>query len=183
MNILATFLIVLFTISLNNYQPIPVEFLETSETEELDSKNKFTINHEDYTLQFKLDNSDDQNPFLIIGIKLHNGSHYISPFATREFKGKFFMDLGSYKDIDFEGAIVETPSSVEEYDPHPFTNGTVNWVRVNTTYKQELKLKSNEDFQVFGRVRFTIEPRCTLEEIPFAISYENGTVIFIDPKC
>jgi len=143
----------------------------------------FTINDEAYTLHFDIENTGNQKPALVIAIELHNDSHFISPYAKRDFKGKFNFDLGSYTHLDFEGDIIETPRSIEEFDPHPFTNGLVNWVRVNTTYKQPLEIKSEEDFKVFGRVRFTIEPRCTLEEIPFAISYTDGVMKVYSPKC
>jgi len=145
--------------------------------------NVKTITDELYTLQFKIEKTENNKHNLVIDIKLHNGSHFISPNATRDFKGKFYMDLGSYKDLSFNGNIIEIPRSVEENDSHPFTNGLVNWVRVNTTYTQPLNIQSEDDFEVFGRIRFTIEPRCTLEEIPFAISYKNGVMILIDPKC
>lgn len=183
MNILSTFVVLLFTISLNSRQALFVETSKTINIEKPDVKKKFTVNHQDYTLYFELENTDNQNPSLIIGVVLHEGSHYISPYATRDFKGKFFMDLGNTENLEFKGAVIETPRSMEEYDSHPFVNGTVNWVRVNTTYKQPLLVKSQDDFQVYGSVRFTIEPRCTLEEIPFAISYENGVMVFIDSKC
>ncbi len=119
----------------------------------------------------------------MVAIELRNGSHYIYLNTKRDFKGKFYMDLGSYTHLDFDGAIIESSLSIEEYGPHSFTNGLVNWVSVNTTYKQSLHLKTKESFIVYGRLRFTIEPRCTLEEIPFAISYQDGVMKFINPKC
>ncbi len=143
----------------------------------------FTIKDKDYTLRFDIEKTKDQQPILVIAFELHNGAHYISPNAQRDFTGKFYMDLGSYTHLDFEGDIIETPRSIEEFDPHPFAGGLVNWVRVNTTYKQPLLVKSQDDYKVFGRLRFTIEPRCTLEEIPFAIFYQNGVMELISPKC
>ena len=136
-----------------------------------------------YTLQFKIDTTENNTPNLVVDIKLHNNSYFVSPNANGDFKGKFYMDLGSYTHLNFKGDMIETPRSVEEIDFHPFVNGAVNWVRVNTTYKQPLNMKLKEDFVVFGRVRFTIEPRCTLEEIPFGISYKNGVLTLIESKC
>ncbi|MFD2823542.1 hypothetical protein ACFS5M_07670 [Lacinutrix iliipiscaria] len=136
-----------------------------------------------YKLMFDVQKRKDDAYDLIVNIELNDGAHFVSPHAKQDFKGKFYMDLGSYTHLDFDGDILETPPSVEEFDSHPFVNGLVNWVRVNTTYRQTLKIKSDEDFKVFGRVRFTIEPRCTLEEIPFGISYENGILTFFEPKC
>lgn len=178
-----TLAVLLLCISFSKSQQQPETTQETVKNEKPEIMNGFTINDKDYTLHFKIENTDNQKPSLMIAIELHNDSHYISPNAKRDFKGKFYMDLGSYTHLDFKGDIIETPLSIEEYDSHPFTNGLVNWVRINTTYKQPLEIKSEEDFVVFGRLRFTIEPRCTLEEIPFAISYQDGQMIFIDPKC
>ena len=135
-----------------------------------------------YDLQIKIETTGNKHN-LVFDIKLHKGSQFISPHAKRDFTGKFFMDLGDYTNLKFEGKIIETPMSVEEFDSHPFVFGTVNWVRVNTTYKQPLKLYSQRDFEVFGRVRFTIEPRCSLEEIPFSISYKDGKMKLQKAKC
>ncbi len=184
MNILTTSLVLLLSITFStSEQQTKTILLETVKIEKPESFNEFTVNDQDYTLHFEIENTDNQNPTLVIAKELHNESYYISPKAKRDFKGKFYMDLGSYTHLDFDGAIIETPLSIEEYDPHPFTNGLVNWVSVNTTYKQPLHLKIKENFIVYGRLRFTIEPRCTLEEIPFAISYQDGVMKFIDPKC
>ncbi|NOR28462.1 MAG: hypothetical protein GQ540_08040 [Lutibacter sp.] len=137
-----------------------------------------------YDIKIEIETTENSTNYLVISLELKNGSYFISPNSKRAFKGKFYMDLGSYEDIDFEGKLLETPLSVEEVDLHPFVNGTVNWVRVNTTYKQALRIKSKDDFEVFGRIQFTIEPRCTLEEIPFAISVQNGVMKIIEnPKC
>lgn len=156
---------------------------ENNKPSKIKGINDFTtVYDKDYTLHFEIKNAKS-NPQLVISIKLHNNSYFVSPYAKRDFKGKFYMDLGSYKHLNFKDDIIETPRSVEEFDSHTFVNGVVNWVRVNTTYKQSLHIKSQEDFVVFGRVRFTIEPRCTLEEIPFGLSYQNGVITLIDPKC
>jgi len=136
-----------------------------------------------YNINIEIETTENNTSYLVISLKLYNGSYFVSPNSKREFKGKFYMDLGSYTDLDFEGDILETPRSIEELDLHPFVNGTVNWVRVNTTYKQALHIKAKDNFEVFGKIQFTIEPRCTLEEIPFAISYQDGILKIIYPKC
>ncbi len=151
-----------------------------------DSSEKATsiIAAEPYKIDIQINEAGKNEYQLIIKMELHNGAHFVSPNAKRDFTGKFFMNLGSYEHFTFDGILVEAPRSVEEVDPHPFVGGPVNWVRENTTYTQSLKLLSNHDFEVFGKIRFTIEPRCTLEEIPFAISYKNGVAKIINnPKC
>ena len=183
MNKLITFAVVLLAITFGISQSQSKATLETLNVEKPVSFDDYTVNHEDYTVHFSLEKIKGKKHTLIIEMGLQNDSYYISPNAKRDFKGKFYMDLGSYTHLVFDGDIIETPLSIEEYDPHPFTNGLVNWVRVNTTYKQPLQIKSQEDFVVFGRLQFTIEPRCTFEEIPFAISYQDRVMKFIEPKC
>jgi len=147
------------------------------------SNEVINITDEFYNLQIEIETTEYNKFNLMVSIELKNGGYYVSPNAKRDFTGKFNIDLGSYDNLDFDGNIIETPLSIEEYDQHPFVNGLVNWVRENTTYKQPLQIKSVRDFEVFGRIRFTIEPRCSLEEIPFAISYQNGIMKLFSPKC
>ena len=185
MNKLTAFAVLLLVITFSINRQQSKSTLKTTEIVQPEISNGFTVNDKEYTLDFKIDNTNIQKPILVIAIKLHNESKYISPFAKREFTGKFYMDLGSYTNLDFEGEIIETPRSIEEHDPHSnVKNATVNWVRKNTTYKQTLNIKSKKDFEVFGRLQFVIEPRCTLEEIPFAITFKNGEIKRIfSPKC
>lgn len=138
-----------------------------------------TINNDAYTLHLALDTAETDSPILVISITLHKGSYYISPNSKGENSGKFFMDLGTTTAIEFKGALLEYPLSKEVFE----NKQRVNWVKENTTYKQALQVKSLQDFEVFGRIKFTIEPRCTLEEIPFGISYKNGKYTITNPKC
>jgi hypothetical protein len=146
------------------------------------AESELTITDNLYDLQFNIEKSENKN-YLVISIQLKNDSFFVSPNAKQDFTGKFTLDLGSYKDINLNGKLIETPPSVEEYDPHPFVNGLVNWVHANTIYKQELNILNKDDFEVFGRVQFTIEPRCTLEQIPFSIVYKDGKLTLVEPKC
>ena len=139
------------------------------------------ISDELYDLQFKIEKTADNKHSLVIAIKLHNGASFISPFETKEFLGKFYMDLGSFKDLSFDENIIETPQAVAEYDG--FENAPVIWVKENTTYKQSLNILSENDFEVLGRLKFTIEPRCSLEEIPFGILYKDGKMTIFSAKC
>lgn len=182
MNTFKTLFLILVSISLTSYSQQSNEIVATLNIENSLKADFPRPNEAPYNIMFNIETTDN-NSFLVISMELNNDSFFVSPNAKRDFKGKFYMDLGSYTDIDFDGAIIETPLSVEEVDSHPFVNGTVNWVRENTTYKQALKFKSKGDFEVFGRVRFTIEPRCTLEEIPFGITSKNGVLKITSPKC
>jgi len=148
------------------------------------SNENIIINDDQYELQIKIEPlNNDYN--LIIEMKPKKGAHFISPSEQKSFSGKFHMDLGSYKDVEFINCLAEIPMSKNEFGPKPKVFGAENvkWIHQNTTYSRILKLKTKEDFEVFGRIQFTIEPRCTFEEIPFAISYKNGKMSLFSPKC
>ena len=184
MNKFKTLLFVLLGIIYNSYSQKPTQIAETIEIENPRIVNFPKPMEDPYMIKVEIETTENNTSYLVVSLELYNGSYFVSPNSKRDFKGKFYMDLGDYTNIGFVDNIIETPKSIEEVDLHPFVNGTVNWVRVNTTYKQALRLKSKDNFEVFGRIQFTIEPRCTLEEIPFAISYQNGVLKIINnPKC
>lgn len=127
-----------------------------------------------YTIDFDIKKLDTDFYDLIVHIKLKNGSYFVSPNSKGNFSGIFTLKLENNGNLLQIAKLKESPLSVEEYDPHPFVNGNVNWVRENTMYKQQLTLNTKNDFSVSGLIQFTIEPKCTLEKIPFVITYKNG---------
>lgn len=183
MNKLITLTIVLLVITFSTSQSQTSTNVIYGPIERPELTKEYTVTHEDYTLYLELEKTKEGNHILIASMELHNNSYYVSPNAKRDFSGKFRRDFGETKNIDYDGVLIENPLSVEEIDNHPFVGGTINWVRENTSYKQALVLKTDKDFQVFGRFIFTIEPRCTLETIPFSLVYKDGELGFADPKC
>lgn len=124
-----------------------------------------------YTSIIRVDKRQDDEYVLSVQMNLKKDAYFISPNAKRDFSGKFTIVLTNPDKIVANGTITEAPSSKEEPDKG---EGLVNWVRKNTHYKQNLKVLSNENFEVMGHIQFTIEPRCTLEKVPFILSYKNG---------
>ena len=155
--------------------------IKTTKIEESKTFEALTIKDELYTLHFKIEKTENNKHSLIVDIELHDGSSFISPHERKEFKGKFYMDLGDYDQLNFDGDIIETPRANAIFYGSSFK--PVIWVKENTTYKQPLNILSDDNFEVFGRVIFTIEPRCTLEQIPFAIKYQDGVMTLFSPKC
>ncbi|MCF6306935.1 MAG: hypothetical protein L3J09_03160 [Flavobacteriaceae bacterium] len=180
MNKLTTIAFVLLSITISTSQQSIKSFANIA-TVQPQNFTEFTINDSEYTLHFELEETKDNEQFLIILVEFHNNSEFISPFEDKEFKGKFNLSLGTTNHINFEGDIIETPQAVDAYDK--FGHQFVKWVKVNTIYRQRLTIKTKEDFKVLGRLQFTIEPRCTLEQIPFSISYKDGKMEFVDSKC
>lgn len=183
MNNLIPLTLLLLSFSFNSEKPKLETSIDNIKDEKPVTFKEFSVNHEDYTLHFSLEKVNDQKHMLVVAMDLHNDSFFVSPNSKRDFKGKFRGDFGTTESIEFYGDFVETPLSVEEFDPHPFVRGTVNWVKEDTTYKQLLLLKTQDNFQVYGRIIFTIEPRCTLEQVPFSIVYEDGELVFVEAKC
>lgn len=132
------------------------------------------IKDELYTIILRVDKQNNETYQMDIQMHLKKGSYFVSPNSKRNFSGRFTLEIPQNDKLQPNGAIIETPLSVEEFDSHPFVNGPVNWVRETTNYKQSFDLLSKKDFEVNGYIQFTIEPRCTLEKVPFVISYING---------
>lgn len=127
-----------------------------------------------YTSIIRVDKQSDDEYVLSVQMILKKESYFVSPNAKRDFSEKFTIVLTEADKLKLSNAIIETPLSKEEIDSHPFVNGPVNWVRVNTNYKQTLKVLSNENFEVSGYLQFTIEPRCTMEKVFFILSNVDG---------
>ena len=128
-----------------------------------------------YELTMKTFQIDKNKHSFEIDIKLNQGAFFVSPKSKGDFKGKFRVEISDNKHIAIEKGIIENPLSKEVFDSHPYVNGYVNWVKENTTYRKNYKIKTpKENFTVTGVIKFVIEPRCTLEEIPFIIVHEHG---------
>ncbi|MEE9363511.1 MAG: hypothetical protein V3U92_13015 [Cellulophaga sp.] len=187
-----TSMLVLLSLSCNTKQKPNVVLLASNETktQQYSIATKEIINpvsiSEPYELTLKINKLEQDTYNLIIRMYLNNDSYYASPNSKRDLKGIFSLVFDENNKITLASKLKETPLSVEASGPHPFPydNGTVNWIRENTIYHQKLKPSSNENFSVSGYIQFTIEPRCTLEKIPFTIKYNKGEMIIkTNNKC
>ena len=165
----------------NTTAPAEVKFQESMIA--MNTYENLLSNYEPYELKFKMNKLENDVYDFVIDLRLIDGSYYVSPNAKRDFKGKFTILMNDSSALQPISKLNETPLSIEEFDPHPFVNGTVNWVRENTTYNQKLQRTSEKDFMVFGMIQFTIEPRCTLEKIPFSIKYSDGEMKVEIDRC
>jgi hypothetical protein len=129
-----------------------------------------------YELKLSVENVDSDHYDLVTNMKLFGGSFYVSPHAERDFTGRFTIVIEDNDKLVLASEFIETPRSKEVFDPHPFVSGEVNWVSEDTRYDHHLTVISKEDFKVSGMIRFTIEPKCTLEEIPFDVILEDGVL-------
>lgn len=185
MNLITSIAFLLLSVFFSTSLPQQQKQLVIEKTKHLENFDEVIVNHEAYTLKISIENPKSTNPILVIAMELKNKAHFISPLEEKEFMGKLNFDFGSYKDLAFKSKLIETPLA-KAIILHPNFNPygeKVLWVNKNTVYRQPLQIKTINDFEVFGRVQFTIEPKCTFEEIPFVIMYKDGEFTFTDPKC
>ena len=141
------------------------------------------FNDELYTVVLRVDQQKNSDYLMTVEMLLKKNAYFVSPNSRRDFSGRFTIVWKDVNYLKLDEVLTETPLSLEEFDPHPFVKGPVNWVRVNTTYKQSLKVFSEENFEVSGYLQFTIEPRCSLEKLPFRLSYKNGRLSAVVEGC
>ena len=124
-----------------------------------------------YRVEFQISKIDNENYSFSIAIELDNGCYIISPFSNDTTYGHLEI---SYDRTDhlMVNDLLEKPASVEEFDP--IVGESVKFVKENTTYEQQLKVLTSNDFELKGSVWFVLEPRCTPEEVNFIISYNAG---------
>ncbi len=173
-NLIVFLLLLIITACTTNKQQANVEYKNISYNVVPKLNSAPTVLLEPYSIVFTIEESDAKDLNLVVSLRLFGGSHFVSPHSSDRFSGRFTISINDNEHLTLDDKFIETPRSIEKFDSHPFVNGLVNWVSVNTNYKHPLHIKIKEDFEVKGMVSFTIEPRCTFEEVPFIIKYENG---------
>ena len=131
-----------------------------------------------YTIILRVDKQKNGDYQMAIEMHLKKNAYFVSPNERGNFSGKFTLAFSEPEKIIAKGAILETPLSKVDY-----AHGSVMLVRENTSYKQTIAIVTKDTFEINGFLRFTIEPRCTLEKIPFIISYANGKLILKKVDC
>ncbi len=140
------------------------------------------INHP-YEISYVVEVSEEGQFSLITFMKLFGGSFYVSPHSSTDFKGEFRIEVAPNENLVIEADFLEIPRSIEVIDPHQFVNGPVNWVSEDTRYEHRLTVKTQQDFDIGGKIIFTIEPKCTLEEIPLMFKYRSGVLTVEKWEC
>ena len=135
-------------------------------------KNGYNINEQAFDVQFQIDQIGGDQYNLVATILLDDGAYIVSPFSKDSTYGHFYFTIEDTKYLISDNQLLEIPKSVEEYDP--IIEAPVNFVRVNTTYQQKLKLINQEDFEVAGLVEFLLEPICIPYDVEFKLTYQNG---------
>jgi len=136
-----------------------------------------------YDVDFVVDKSANGEFSLVTSMKLFGGSFYVSPHTKSDFAGRFRIEVAPNTILSIGAHFLETPHSQTVIDPHQFVHGPVNWVTEDTQYIHSLYLKTEDDFEIGGKLIFVIEPKCTLEEVPVMFKYKNGVLTVEKWKC
>jgi len=177
MNTLTSITLLALGLFLNASQP--KEELKI-EKENIKITKGFTIVNQDYTVYLDVETDNNQNTSLILLIELPHKKSNISPLNIQRSKGKLYMDFGDYTNIGFNGIFKEVkPHSNDSYASIFMNTIDTQMIYSNTIYRHAIKIKPAHDFEVFGRIQFSFKENYALENIPFALSYENGKITLI----
>jgi hypothetical protein len=172
---LFTISIVLFLISCSTEIKSPEKINPITPSKTAHSKNSNVPAYGDpYTLTMQLDSISPIEYVMVLNMDLQLGSYYVSPLSPGSFTGIFDIILNENTDITLDGTMSEFPLSTETTDP--FQGDPVKFVTENTTHNQAITILNKQDFELTGKVQFTIEPLCTLEENWFTIASKDGQV-------
>lgn len=137
--------------------------------------NGFSVEEiEPYELGVAIEQIQGNEYLLTFTMNLESGSYYVSPISPGDFSGIFALSFDEHSEIDIVGKMTEDPQSNDTIDV--WAGGPVNLVQESTVHTQKVIIQSTKDFKIRGKLQFTIEPRCTLEENWFTIYEKNGIV-------
>ncbi|MCF8258801.1 MAG: hypothetical protein K9J06_14700 [Flavobacteriales bacterium] len=141
---------------------------------EVDAREVQMLAPDPYTLTLRTEESAQGGYRLVTHVALDSGSWFVSPYSAQGYQGYFNVSLKENDSLHL-GTFIEMPRSVPQRDK--WQGGMSNFVEQNTSYSYDMTVNSEEDFKILGMVRFVIEPKCTLEEIPFSISHQSGELM------
>ncbi len=143
--------------------------------------NPYSPNGAPYLLDIKIERGVDNTYYLVSTIDFLEDSYIASPFSIHNYTGKFRSELFENDHVALGELTTDTPLTTE---PQVILNQEpADWIKQKTVFRQRLMLNTETDFLVGGKVSFTIEPNCTFEVIPFAISNKNGRLQVVPDRC
>jgi len=136
--------------------------------------NMRNFQEDPYEIDFDVNQINKDEYSMLITMNLDEGVYYFSPNTNPKYgySGVFKITLEPNPNLLMQDSLIETPKSYEYRDS--IYGGPANFVKENTTYEQKFKVLTENDFDVKGLVQFTIEPKCTYEEIVFVLSNKSG---------
>ena len=134
--------------------------------------NITAVHDEPYAIKLEVGKTADNKYYLVAHIKMDKEAYFVHSQCVREYKGKFNISLEENNYLAMNDDFVSIPKAKEEIDP--WTQASVIFARNDITLKREFSLKSPNNFEVSGTIKFVLEPRSTIEEIGFTLAYHSG---------
>ncbi len=138
------------------------------------TQSKFTVNDDLYSLEISLERVEDNVYDLVAVIDFKEDGYTASPMSDKNYTGAFKMDLSRNPNVSWSSDLEETPNSQQLWGLKDQEPG--DWIRERTTYSRVFRVYGNQDFDAGGKISFTIEPRCTFEEIPLMLKQQAGVL-------
>jgi hypothetical protein len=134
-----------------------------------------------YLIDIKIERGVDNSYYLVSTIDFLEESYIASPFSIHDYTGKFRSEVFENEHLEL-GEL--TSDSAKPSKPQVFTHAEpADWIKEKTVFRQRISLNTANDFLVGGKLSFTIEPNCTFEIIPFAISNKSGRLQVEPDRC
>lgn len=130
------------------------------------------VTEKGFDLTLQLEEAENGDYYLSAALELDKGSYVISPFSEDTTYGHFGIDIADNHHVIADEPVLEIPASVDEFDD--FLERRVKFVRVNTTYKQKVKVVTEDDFDIPGMIFLLVEPQCVPYEVEFTLSNRSG---------
>ena len=138
------------------------------------------IDYQPFDISFEIEKQGKDN-YLVIHTDIAEGSFILSHYADPSMRGRFLITFDNNEFIKTETPLVESPGPIEEAYYWSDDEKEKKLLDKQTT-KQMLNISSNKDFEVRGKVTFTVEPSCNFWRSEFSISQSSGKLDVIQGK-
>ena len=104
-------------------------------------------------------------------VELDSGYYFVSPHSNGHHQ-RLLFSIENTDSLILDGELSEFPRTFEEYDDLSGKLG--RYARETTKYSQNLKINTENDFELSGLIWFEVRPICQPYEIEFTISCQSG---------
>ena len=128
---------------------------------------------EPYSILLTIEEENDSTFYLHSTLKIDSLSYMASTVNTT-MSGIFKVNLIENSFINSTHDLIEKACPV--VTNFVWSNSPQKVIMGKVEYIQKLTLNTQNEFTAKGEVQFVIEPRCTLEKIPFTLTFQNGNL-------
>ncbi len=130
-----------------------------------------------FEITFDLDQGKNEEATLTFKIAPDSGYYFVSPHSEG-FHQRLIFSIEDTDSLLLLGALIEYPETREEYDSLSDKQG--RFARESTTYRQNLTIDSQNDFEVSGLIWLEMRPNLQPYEIRFIVSNKSGQLMVED---